>query len=287
MSARPPSKATAHAFAALKQFSGRNSTQATLLFAALGITLGWFGTTLLDLLTASGWQAATTLLGELRSVISLLSFPLLLLLIRGLAMRASGRVPVKVRQYDSPTSVRGLILFLSPPGRDLALLEQDRDSSGHDSKLGYFLHYLKGSWRMPLEAILYHRECLEKVVIIPSADSPGDPPNTVGTYRHTQLFNDTLCRLRPDCSATMLTLPGIPRGVDFEDAEALVDAVEDAYQLLASNGIHGSDALIDITGGQKVGTVAGAAGALADDRQFQYVSTRDFRVHSYDVTYQT
>lgn len=57
--------------------------------------------------------------------------------------------------------------------------------------------------------------------------------------------------------------------------------------MLASKG-HGSrDILIDITSGKKVSTVAGAAVALAEDRQFQYVDTTDFRVRTYDITYLT
>jgi hypothetical protein len=43
--------------------------------------------------------------------------------------------------------------------------------------------------------------------------------------------------------------------------------------------------MIDITGGQKVPGVAGAVVALGEGRRFQYVSTRDYGVHTYDVMY--
>jgi len=61
--------------------------------------------------------------------------------------------------------------------------------------------------------------------------------------------------------------------------------VEFAYDVLSSLKIPNYDVLVDITGGQKVPTVAGAAVALADGRHFQYVSTHDYQVRTYDVTY--
>jgi hypothetical protein len=46
--------------------------------------------------------------------------------------------------------------------------------------------------------------------------------------------------------------------------------------------------MIDITGGQKPPSVAGSAVALEKEgRRIQYVSTRDFKIRSYDITYRT
>jgi hypothetical protein len=63
------------------------------------------------------------------------------------------------------------------------------------------------------------------------------------------------------------------------DIAELLDLIED------SRGLRASDILIDVTGGQKPTSIAGAAVALAEGRCIQYVSTRDYRVRVYDVTY--
>lgn len=75
------------------------------------------------------------------------------------------------------------------------------------------------------------------------------------------------------------------QGVDFEDAKQLVEAIELAHDLLRARDIAAYDILIDITGGQKPPTVAGAAVSLAEGRRFQYVSMHDYKVLTYDVTY--
>jgi hypothetical protein len=59
------------------------------------------------------------------------------------------------------------------------------------------------------------------------------------------------------------------QGVDFEDPKELVDAVEAAHDLLRARGIPSYDILIDVTGGQKPCTVAGAVVSLAEGRRFQ------------------
>jgi hypothetical protein len=75
--------------------------------------------------------------------------------------------------------------------------------------------------------------------------------------------------------------------VDYEDARAAKDAVDSGYAALLQGGLNARDILVDITAGQKPTTIAGAAVALAEDRRFQYVSTRDYRVVTYDITYPT
>lgn len=285
---RPPSKTAEQTFAALKQFAGEKGLLTALLTAALGISLGWFGDAAFSLLTTpSSWDQFTTLCAKRGTWLGLLCFPLLVWWLWRQARRRVGRVPVQVRQDDAPKSVRGLIVFLSPPFADADALQRDRQAPGRDPLKGAFFKYLKGSWRMPLEAVDYHREKLEQLIVITSADShtgarAGQPD---GTWRDFALFKDTVARLETDRRVQVLSLPSFPEGVDFENAALLVTAVDEAYRELEAHGIRGAEALIDITGGQKVVTVVGAAGALADDRQFQYVSTHDYHVRSYDITY--
>ena len=75
-------------------------------------------------------------------------------------------------------------------------------------------------------------------------------------------------------------------GVNFEDAQQLVDAIALVQELLRKLGIPTREILVDITGGQKPPTVAGAVASLGEGRRFQYVSTvNDYKVVTYDPTY--
>jgi hypothetical protein len=138
---------------------------------------------------------------------------------------------------------------------------------------------------MPLTAIDYHRSRLEKLVVIASADVGAGDQLDPGSWRHLDLFKKAVTRLGLEPDSLILLPQDFPRGVRFENAGDLVDAVDQAYTQLQGLGIRDREVLIDITGGQKICTVAGAAGALADNRLFQYVSTHDYSVHSYDVSY--
>lgn len=63
--------------------------------------------------------------------------------------------------------------------------------------------------------------------------------------------------------------------------------MEDAYQYLKGTcGIKEDEILIDITGGQKVTTISGAIVALGAGRCFQYISTTDYSIKTYDIDYE-
>ena len=47
----------------------------------------------------------------------------------------------------------------------------------------------------------------------------------------------------------------------------------------------GKEIIIDITGGQKLVSIVGALQTLIKDREFQYVSTSDYNVKSFDIRY--
>jgi hypothetical protein len=74
------------------------------------------------------------------------------------------------------------------------------------------------------------------------------------------------------------------RGVDFEAAQDMVDALDTIYKSLNAD-YKDNEIMVDVTGGQKPPAVVGAAVALEDYRLFQYVSTRDYKIRSYDITY--
>ena len=80
-------------------------------------------------------------------------------------------------------------------------------------------------------------------------------------------------------------LPWLPGGVDFEDARHLFDALSRTYDELAKQGYKDSDVVLDVTGGQKMPAVLGGVVGLGEGRRIQYVSTRDYKLHEYDITY--
>ncbi|MBK8175231.1 MAG: hypothetical protein IPK66_08215 [Rhodospirillales bacterium] len=184
-----------------------------------------------------------------------------------------------------------MILFLSPPGVKLV----DSDIHGQDIRQREVRDRLGSSpWRMPAEAIAHHSGWLREIVVIPSCTiesiTGGKRQGTCDEFeRFVKLFGSmfldrsTAPRIR---SLHELTgKPAYAAGIDFENATALVQAVHDAYEALNREGLHDRHIIVDITGGQKPPTVAGAMVALSENRECQYVSMHDMRILAYDFIY--
>lgn len=207
-----------------------------------------------------------------------------------LARKALARINLVIVQDENPQKCKALILFLSPPLKDMTWLTQEQKEEMQNSILQEEVRKrFEGPWRMPIEAVAYHLDRLDKIVIFPSSDSPGRDD---GTFRNLDLFKRVVQRFVGD-KKQGLQLVGLHElnsqwnvGVDFENAQALVNALDRAFDWLHTQHIKDYDIMVDITGGQKVPTVAGAAVALGEGRRFQYVSTRDYKVRTYDITYQ-
>ena len=146
------------------------------------------------------------------------------------------------------------------------------------------------TWCMPMVGVAHqaagggHGKVIRAKVAITSADS-GALKN--GTWRQAEFFREMISRLfeqwgRPKCCPRISFRP--ERGVDFYDLAALSKEVEACYAQLSQEGVR--DVIIDVTGGTKECSIAGAAHALEPGRVFQYVSTHDRDVGHYDLTYQ-
>jgi beta-glucanase (GH16 family) len=73
--------------------------------------------------------------------------------------------------------------------------------------------------------------------------------------------------------------------VDFENAieqNEVLNAVLDS--LMENDGVPPDEIMIDITGGQKVCSVAGTIVSLSKDWSIQYVSTSDYTIKEYIFT---
>ncbi len=80
--------------------------------------------------------------------------------------------------------------------------------------------------------------------------------------------------------------------VDFEVFNSLTDALNKAISTFKEEGYHENDIIIDITGGQKTTSIAGAAVTLDNKVTFQYVQTNpdekgEYKVLAYDVVIQS
>jgi hypothetical protein len=197
-----------------------------------------------------------------------------------LARKAEAHFRPRVLADATPAQAEGLILYLSAlRGPDLAQLEAARP--GPDSLDAFRRDLGNLNWRMPLEAIAYHLPRLRQVVVISSA-------HVDGSRKQFPTFKELVGRLFPGAELRVQDVAELDSrydpGLDFNDVEKVAAATDDAYVRLRETGLRADRILIDITGGLKTNSIAGAAVALAEGRRIQYVSNA-YEVLAYDVTY--
>ena len=234
-----------------------------LILVLLSLIAGWIP----DGLTAIVFD------GEREKGIKMLSFSLVLLallLLFGWWVSKRGNFDVNVKR---PEKKKVLILFLSPVrGReeDLALLKELSFQAVDSSPFR--------SWEMPLRAVAYHAEKLEKLIVLTSPQSSQQFP--LFKRLLTSFFKENL-RLLP-----ILERAEEVRVNDFEDIEEVFGALNAIYKRLVKEGYKDKDVMLDVTGGQKTVSIAGAFMTLYRGREFQYISTNDKEnIKSYDVEF--
>jgi hypothetical protein len=284
---RAPGAAQEKARRVLLHLVGGGDFKALLAVLALLVSLGWFTDSLFEWLTDLGLAvrggAETDWLAPHR-FFGLAVFPLLAAWFWWLARGARARYRPRVARDHEPPYAKGLVLFLSnlkPEHR--ADLEAEL---GAIASMDDFRNSVGGlNWRMPLEAIAYHRGRLAEVVVICSRP---------GSAEQLALFRRTLGRVFPEADFAVTdgaALAEAFRGeLSFDDVELVSQITDEAVQRLLDRGLAIGDILIDITGGTKPTAVAATAVALAEGRHIQYVSgdpkkTDPYQVTVYDVTY--
>jgi hypothetical protein len=163
---------------------------------------------------------------------------------------------------DRPKKAKALVLFLS--------YNWEANNSLKLMKIEEFGE--KNNYRMPLTAIDYHKDKLEKIIIACSEKSHGDREKFLKCVQN--LFGKEL--------ADMANVRYIK---NFEDAKSVYKFLESVYRQLKQEGFMEDDIVFDVTGGQKAISIAGAMFAIPNDRHLQYVSTSDYTVKHYDLTY--
>ena len=128
---------------------------------------------------------------------------------------------------------------------------------------------------MPAEAIKYHLPKLENVFVILSSESK----------KQYKEFENLIKRIFPDFDINLVPV-GLNKDLNFENLNQIQNVLEETYKLIEKE-YQGNekDTIIDITGGQKLVSVIGALQTIINDREFQYVSTTDYSIKSFDIKY--
>lgn len=295
MTQRSPSLQGQYLAAILRNVAGSTRWHVVITGIIVLIAFSWFTDRLWDVIDKRQWP-------QTMEWAALAVFPLLLvgMLLRARAIEKTVLPEVQCEEVDDSSAQKAacLILFLSPMNKDRAHILSLLDSTDSESRLAALRSTMQGSWRMPLEAIHVHAGRLKQIAVITSADSVGKED---GTWREFETFKRLVHRLLGNDQVAVFDASkqvaganakggeaeatARMNGVDFEDAAMLTSLVHDVYQIFYRLEYKDRDIMVDITGGQKVPTIAGAAVALAEGRRFQYVSTRDYKVRHYNVTY--
>lgn len=197
---------------------------------------------------------------------------------------------IRTLQQVKTRASRALILLLSTPDPEpeaysfpmkinkkgiMAILEGK--SLSHDIEA---LNEIRWNWQQILRAIKPHKDRLKYLYLIGSKDS-----GTIkkGSFNY---LDGAITFVMQYCPGTRFYRADTP--VDFEDIESLIEILYQAIKTLKNEGLSESDIMIDITGGQKVTSIAGAVITLNNSIRFQYVQTNPpYEVTAYDLTIQT
>jgi len=230
---------------------------AFLVLVLISIALSWIPDAISSFLPS----------GKLGGFIMLSTSVSILMVLYLFAVRYGSTIDFDVYE-EQPKKRSVLIIFLSPLRRDsLKKVEEMLENLRKEEDLPEDLNVLS-SWRMPYEAVKYHLPKLKKIVVITSEKSSAQFP----------LFKKLFKRLfRKDLEVEEVKLGS------FEDVGKVFRELDSIYRRLGEQGIKEKDVIVDVTGGQKPNSIAGALMTLYYDRDFQYVSTNDYKVKSYDV----
>ena len=288
MADQAPSAAQLSSLRVLSHLFASNRIGFVIKAVLLLTSLNWFSSALWEWLQWFPGLGGQQPVGIPRLILGTATLPVLLLWLVMQARNARQMLRPTISEH-SPDQVRGLVMYLSSLRADYLgslqeALKQGMDLTAFRQQFGHI------NWRMPLEAVNHHAQKLAFVVVIASSGEGGSAKQ-LGEFKALldTVFPNLAFRLvaLEECFSDKGDKAAFKDGVDFEvEPERLATATNAAYEYLRIQGLRPTDILIDITGGLKVPTVVGSAVALAEGRRIQYVSTRDYHVRVYDVSYE-
>jgi hypothetical protein len=233
----------------LKSILGEINLKAVLFVILFTISVSWISDSLEKLLYI--WYPSKTLI---IAWIMLIGSSIILWGLYCLAVKS------KSKNYEDATSIQKvefkacevLIIFLSNKNpkthpkntREIKNIEGFKDSNLY----------------MPLNAIDKHKEKLRYLHVICSEQS---------YEMYEEDFKVIVNNLFPN-----IQMQNYKENIDFEDLESVQNALENVYeQAMKMTKNKEKEIIIDVTGGQKIVSIAGSYYCLANDRRFQYIST--------------
>lgn len=194
--------------------------------------------------------------------------------------------PVRSLKYGVCTKpVPFLIMFLSPPYRkDVVLSDEPLSIAVGDKMLPStieqdiaLLAETNWPWQQMMRGLHVHAKdgTLKHIYLIGSADTP----SRLGSFKSLKLAEALIKHYYPSVSVRPH-----PVEVHFEDFNALVESLNIALRTLKKKPYTEKDFVIDVTGGQKTTSIAGAIVTINRGITFQYVQTdKPYEVLVYDV----
>ena len=193
---------------------------------------------------------------------------------------------VRTLSQSPCTPHRSLILLVSIPRPvpechgDAVRVPDGRD--GHvpldgpldDDIERFTVHGVRWNWQQLLRGIKPHLPGLERVWLV------GSGPAGTGSFKHLTMCDTVLRKYLSSDTAVMRH----PDAVNFEDFNGLSRCLRQIIRKEQEEGMREEDIVVDITGGQKTTSIAGAGITLSTEVTFQYVQTgAPFEVYAYDV----
>ncbi|MDD2919539.1 hypothetical protein [Rhodoferax sp.] len=127
------------------------------------------------------------------------------------------------------------------------------------------------NWQQALRAVDHHAKDLELLIMVPSSGAGGSAQKTKQFIQWMEHYQNSTDWARP--AGTKPFLIREVEAVDFEDFKGLQHAYTQAIELAKAEHYVESDVVIDVTGGQKTTSIAGAMVTLTSDADFQYIQT--------------
>ncbi|MFW6172248.1 MAG: hypothetical protein ACOC5T_00685 [Elusimicrobiota bacterium] len=216
------------------------------------------------------------------------------LVIKGVkAFKNKGKIDVE--SHES-TKVKNLVIFLSPLKKFNSKSKKEQNSTPSIKKTiekiinnpvpstkAKLIDIIKATtWNMPYLAIKHHISYLKKVYVITSSNERKGDKTIPGTTHEFKLFKSLFEYL---FGGKILIEEETPNGIDFENLRAVFDIVEGIFQKPEFSKKKKPSLLIDVTGGKIPNSISASVATLVMGRKFQYISTTDLKVNSYDVGY--
>jgi hypothetical protein len=175
---------------------------------------------------------------------------------------------VQEKEADTLNGFKGLIIFLSTPSKNLTsddirnLIKENKDKPN--------LGQNNFNWENYYLIIKEFKNNLEYIYVIVSKDSS----------KYEDVFKDYINQV-VDFKGKIIfsTNP-----IDFDDLRSSIDQINYSYnKLIKEHGLKENEIIIDITGGQKIQSAAGAFYSSSYDRYFCYLSTNKRKLKIFDA----